>query len=164
MPLKTQSVEEPALNLTPMIDIVFLLIIFFMVGSEFTKKRAEAEVLLNVQLPTGSDVQPLSRPPDPIVIDVPKEGRLAVHGGPQNARGTRLDLEQLKAFLAEAKQIDAARKFAKRTVIVRGEGEGEYQRVYDVMNACKLAKFQSVGLAGRPSKTTSQGPNPAEKR
>ncbi|MFM7920611.1 MAG: ExbD/TolR family protein, partial [Planctomycetaceae bacterium] len=31
MPLKTENLEDPALNLTPMIDVVFLLIIFFMV-------------------------------------------------------------------------------------------------------------------------------------
>ena len=36
MPLKgAEATEEPALNLTPMIDIVFLLIIFFMVGAQF---------------------------------------------------------------------------------------------------------------------------------
>lgn len=37
MPIKTDSLEEPQLNLTPMIDVVFLLIIFFMVGARFTE-------------------------------------------------------------------------------------------------------------------------------
>ena len=36
MPLKTEEIEEPVLNLTPMIDIVLLLIIFFMVGTKFS--------------------------------------------------------------------------------------------------------------------------------
>jgi len=35
MPLKTQQDEQPTLNLTPMIDVVFLLIIFFMVATKF---------------------------------------------------------------------------------------------------------------------------------
>lgn len=164
MPLKTQVIEEPGLNLTPMIDIVFLLIIFFMVGSEFTKKEAEAEVVLNVQLPTGTDIRPMSPGPDPIVIDVPKDGPLAVRGGPQNARDARLTLKQLPAFLAEAKRRDTENKFRGRAVIVRGEGAGEYQRVYDVMNLCKRANFQSVGLAGRPSKSFTEGSKPAGKR
>ena len=162
MPLKTQTVEEPALNLTPMIDIVFLLIIFFMVGSEFTKKKAEAEPGLRLELPIGSDIRAMSRGPDPIVIDVPQEGLLAVRGGPQNARGSRMNLEQLKVFLAEAKRLDLENKFNGRAVIVRGEGAGKYQRVYDVMNECKSAKFQSVGLAGRPSK--SDGSKPAKRQ
>ena len=37
MPLKTHQDEQPTLNLTPMIDIVFLLIIFFMVGTKFAE-------------------------------------------------------------------------------------------------------------------------------
>ena len=48
MPLKTETVEEPTLNLTPMIDIVFLLIIFFMVGTQF----AQMENQYDIQLPT----------------------------------------------------------------------------------------------------------------
>jgi len=155
MPLKTQTVEEPVLNLTPMIDIVFLLIIFFMVGSEFTKKTAEAEVVLEVQLPTVSDVQPLSPPPDPIVIDVPETGKMAVRGGPQNARGVPCDMAGLRAFLAEAKRIDEDREFNKRAVIIRGEGEGKYQRVIDVMHACQKAGYTSAGLAGRPTRNAS---------
>ena len=44
MPIKLNSAEEPTLNLTPMIDIVFLLIIFFMVGTKFTEIEQELEV------------------------------------------------------------------------------------------------------------------------
>jgi biopolymer transport protein ExbD len=41
MPLRTESLDEPSLNLTPMIDIVFLLIIFFMVGTPVFRNRTE---------------------------------------------------------------------------------------------------------------------------
>ena len=50
MPLKTQSDEQPSLNLTPMIDIVFLLIIFFMVGTKFTE-LSDAEHELDIDVP-----------------------------------------------------------------------------------------------------------------
>ena len=46
MPLKTHLDEQPSLNLTPMIDIVFLLIIFFMVGTKFTE--LERKIALEV--------------------------------------------------------------------------------------------------------------------
>jgi len=151
MPLKTQTVEEPHLNLTPMIDIVFLLIIFLMVGFQFTKN--DAEVVLDVQLPTVSDVQPLSRMPDPIVIDVPRSGPMSIRGGAQNAAVREVTLAELREFLAESKRLDAERDFDKRAVIIRGEGDGKYQRIVDVMDACKQAAFATVSLAGRPTPT-----------
>ncbi len=60
MPLKTGTVEEPKLDLTPMIDIVFLLIIFFMVGTQFT----EMERQYDIKLPTVTDAKPLTNLPD----------------------------------------------------------------------------------------------------
>ena len=62
MPLKTDTIEEPNLNLTPMIDIVFLLIIFFMVGTRFT----EMERQYDIRLPTVSEALPLTNLPDEI--------------------------------------------------------------------------------------------------
>ena len=50
MPLKTQQDEVPTLNLTPMIDVLFLLIIFFMAGTKFT----DWESRLNLKLPQVS--------------------------------------------------------------------------------------------------------------
>jgi biopolymer transport protein ExbD len=51
MPLKTHVDEQPTLNLTPMIDIVFLLIIFFMVGTKFT----ELERKMALEVPQVGD-------------------------------------------------------------------------------------------------------------
>lgn len=151
MPLKTQAIEEPALNLTPMIDIVFLLIIFFMVGSEFTKPKAEAEVLLNVQLPSVNDVPALSRAPDPILIGVPVKGKMEVRGGPQNASGLLVDLAGLRKFLAKAKQIDAKREFHKRAVIIRPDGRGAIQRSVNAWHAANKAGFNAVQVAAKPT-------------
>ncbi|MCA9079282.1 MAG: biopolymer transporter ExbD, partial [Planctomycetaceae bacterium] len=70
MPLKTQAMEEPALNLTPMIDIVLLLVIFFLVGTQFTQAERQYEI----DLPTVSDAQPLTALPDEIVVNVGRDG------------------------------------------------------------------------------------------
>lgn len=51
MPLKTHTDEQPSLNLTSMIDVVFLLIIFFMVGTKFT----ELERKIGLQVPEVND-------------------------------------------------------------------------------------------------------------
>ena len=76
MPLKTDTLEEPVLNLTPMIDVVFLLIIFFMVGARFTEEAHDQQY--DVELPTASAVQTMSRAPDPLVITVYRSGRISI--------------------------------------------------------------------------------------
>ena len=60
MPLKTQIEEMPNLNMTSMIDIVFLLIIFFMVGTKF----AENERKIALEVPRVSDRGTLTSAPD----------------------------------------------------------------------------------------------------
>ena len=123
MPLKTAAIEEPDLNLTPMIDIVFLLIIFFMVGTRFTELEREFEV----QLPAVSDAQPLTSLPDEIVVNIPKSGILLVDGKQRSLAELETDL------------IAARKRYADQTVVVRADGDGRYQNVADVLAVCQKA-------------------------
>jgi biopolymer transport protein ExbD len=130
MPLKAPPLEDPALNLTPMIDVVFNLIIFFMVCTQF----AEQERQYDVELPTVAQAQPLTSQPDQIVINVYGDGRIVVHGSP-------LTLPEL---LAELKQARA--RFADQAVLIRGEGQGLYQRITDVLETCHRAQIRNFSL------------------
>lgn len=133
MPLKTDSIEEPNLNLTPMIDIVFLLVIFFMVGARFS----EIERRLDVKLPTVSDVEALSQTPDALVVNVLEDGVIEFDG-------EQCDVEQLETLLAAARE-----NFEEQSVLVRGDREGRYQYVMDVLAACNRAGIQRISLANR---------------
>ena len=133
MPLKTDTIEEPHLNLTPMIDIVFLLIIFFMVGTEFT----ELERQYDIKLPTVSDVQPITGRPDELVINVKSDGQVTVNGQERT-------LPQLEEELTRAKK-----SYADQAVVVRGEGEGRYQTVVDVLAICNRVNISVISLAWR---------------
>ena len=55
----TSGEEEASLNMTPLIDMVFLLLIFFLVATTF----AQEERKLDIQLPATATIQPLSAPP-----------------------------------------------------------------------------------------------------
>jgi biopolymer transport protein ExbD len=131
MPLKAAALEEPQMNLTPMLDVVFNLIIFFMVGTRF----ADMERQFDVNLPKVSDAQPLTSLPDEIIVNVYGDGRIRV--GKQT-----LSLEELATDLRAARD-----RYADQAVLVRGEGEGPYQIVMDVLSVCQQAGITNTALA-----------------
>ena len=137
MPLRTDSLEEPQLNLTPMIDIVFLLIIFFMVGTRFS----EIEQQYDIELPTASTVTPMTSRPDAIVLNVARTGVVTVSG-------TKVTLTELQ------QRLETARKaYAEQAVLIRGDGEGMYQSIVDVMDICHKAQIHRFSLAFQPAGT-----------
>lgn len=137
MPLKTQEVEEPGLNLTPMIDIVLLLVIFFMVGTQFTEHESKYEIVL----PTVSDAQPLTALPDELVVDVTNDGVIYF----QDKIKTIQELEQeLRA---------AHERYADQAVIIRGDGTGPYQYVMTILNVCMKAGIHNIQLANQIEET-----------
>ena len=133
MPLKTGTVEEPKLDLTPMIDIVFLLIIFFMVGTQFT----EMERQYDIQLPTVTDAKPLTNLPDDIIVNVQQNGDITVNGEKKN-------LTELESTLATARE-----NFPGQSVVIRGDSTGPYQNVMNILEVCHRVKIRSVSLANR---------------
>jgi len=134
MPLRTGSLEEPQLNLTPMVDIVFLLIIFFMVGTRFT----EIEQQYSIRLPTASSLPSVTREPDPLIVNVSRTGEFAVNG-------EKVTLSTLQEQLQEAQQA-----YADQAVLIRGDGDGQYQAVIDVMNLCHQTGIRKFSLAFQP--------------
>ena len=76
MPLKIQHDEAPALNLTSMIDVLFLLIIFFMVATKFDELERNIEVAVPEVAQSGDD----DSPPEPIIVTVQSDGTLAIGG------------------------------------------------------------------------------------
>lgn len=134
MPLRSADpADEPTLNLTPMIDVVFLLIIFFMIGTQFVQRERQ----FDVQLPTVSDAQPLTSRPDEIVVNVATAGRVVV-------RDQELDLEALRQMLDTARQ-----NYPDQAVVVRGSGPDPYQHVMDVLTVCHQAKISHLSLASQ---------------
>src|SRR4029077_10467710 len=87
MPLKVEPLEEPYLNMTPLVDVFLNLLIFFMLGTRF----AEEERQFDIQLPNVSHAQPLTAPPDEIIVNVFADGHVVVNQ--QNLSAT--DLEAL---------------------------------------------------------------------
>jgi biopolymer transport protein ExbD len=134
MPLKTHMDEQPTLNLTPMIDIVFLLIIFFMVGTKFT----ELERKIGLQVPEVTDHGALTAAPEKRVVNVYRDGTITLDR-------ESVTLDELKSRLAAARE-----QYEDLGVLIRGDGEGPYQNVANVFNACKRAGIGQLAISVRP--------------
>lgn len=140
MSLRHPPEELPSLNLTPMIDVVFLLIIFFMLATKFT----EIERKLELRIPEVAYREMLVRPPDPKVITVYRDGSIAFEK-------RLVSVEELKASLKAARA-----EFPKIAVLIRGDMEAHFQQIAEVLSACKEAEISQVSVAVRPAETASQ--------
>jgi biopolymer transport protein ExbD len=112
------------LEMTPMIDIVFLLMIFFLVAS----KLDEADRAIDVVLPQAAAAKPLTTRPREFVINIDRTGNYFA-----GARPVRL--EELKDLLVQT----AADNPARQTVIVRADEEVAHKFVVAAMDACVQA-------------------------
>jgi biopolymer transport protein ExbD len=132
MPLKTLQDEQPALNMTPMIDVIFQLIIFFMVGTSFT----QAEHRLDLRIPAVSDaLRPATAAPDKRVVNVYQDGRVFLDSQP-------VTLEQLTAQLSAARS-----QYKDLGVTLRGDGELSLQRTAEVLQAVRKSGVAEMGIA-----------------
>jgi biopolymer transport protein ExbD len=133
MPLKTQQDEPPQLNLTPMIDVLFLLIMFFMVASNFS----DLERNIEVQVPQVTSAGDAISPPQPRVVNVFADGRMDLDG-------RTVSLSELTTRLAAS--VSASND---QTVVVRGDAACPFQHVASALGACRAAKISDLGITVR---------------
>jgi len=133
MPLKTNQDELPSMNLTSMVDVLFLLIIFFMVGAQFT----DQEQNIDLQVPEVSEAGALTAAPDKRIVNVDRSGRISLDR-------SEITLSELTSRLTAAR-----REYSELGVVVRGDGEVELQNVADVLSACRAAGINDMGISVR---------------
>ena len=133
MRLGRRAPEEPQLNLTSLIDVVFLLLIFFMVTTTFVKNSG-----LQIRLPeAGSEVAPAAEENLEVIVDA--NNRIIVRGAPVTSdAGLR---QQLRA---------AAGDNFKQPLRIRADGRASHQAVVRVMDAAAALGFAQVDIATQP--------------
>ena len=141
MPLKASTKEElPAVNLTPMIDVVFLLIVFFMVGTQFS----DSEEQIAVNLPGVGKVNAMISAPERREIVVAADGSAFLDGRP-------VSVEQLRSMLVEMRD-----RYPDLAVAVRADADakhGSVVAVYFAINQAGVTNMSVLGtrVAGQPS-------------
>ena len=135
MPLKTHLDDEPVLNLTAMLDIMFLLIIFFMLGTKFVE---DEERSLKFKVPKVVDrAGVLTSAPAKKIVNVNRDGEVTLDQ-------KSVTLPDLTAVLTKARK-----EYPELGVLVRGDARLDLQRVTEVLNACKQAGVKDLGITVR---------------
>ncbi len=123
------------LNLTPMIDVVFLLLIFFTIATRFESDERE----LSVVLPEASEAAPMTRKVKDLTINVDAKGQIVI-------QGETVTLDELRDRLRQA----ATNNPGRQRVIVYGDHRVPYQYVADVFNLCAATGCEAVPAAQEP--------------
>jgi biopolymer transport protein ExbD len=134
--IKRSTVAE-TLSLTPLIDVVFLLLIFFLVTSEFE----EEERRLNIVLPSATSASPMTGKPREIVIDIDAEGQIFLSGQVTN-------IDELEQLLIVA----VAKNPTNQTAVIRADRDTPFQPVVSVMDVCNRSGVTDYSV------TTQEGP------
>ena len=124
-----KGVALSSLSMTPLIDIVFLLLIFFLVTTRFEEEDHELEVML----PTASEAKPLVVKPKEIFININQEGVYFI-------ANASVDLEQMENILAQADVNNPS----GQTVVIRADRRCEWDKVVAAINACQRAGIHDI--------------------
>ncbi|MCJ8330271.1 MAG: biopolymer transporter ExbD [Lentisphaeria bacterium] len=133
MKFSREEDEDLKVNMDPMIDCVFLLIIFFLVTTSFIKLEQD----LSINLPTMSKKLKVEKPPSaPIVVNVRHlpGGKAYYH-----VNNEKVSLGSLAIQLSQAKMRDK-----EQAVVIRGDKNVKWDQVAAVMASCSTAGITKV--------------------
>jgi biopolymer transport protein ExbD len=116
--------------MTPMIDMVFLLLIFFLVATTFQQEERE----MQIALPEAATAGPISTALREIIINVAEDGRLIVSGAEMEAAALQTMIEEAVAENPDQK------------VTIRGDRAALYESIVRPLDICKAAGIQEPYL------------------
>ncbi len=126
--------ELPHINMTPMVDVVLCLLVFFMAATRLYEWDENEFV---VSVPEVTEAGPMTAAPDDLTLTVVRPGLVAV--GQVNH-----DLSSLERVLRQAHA-----RYADQGVVIRGDATLAYQDLADVLSACDAAGIRNVRLPVR---------------
>jgi len=123
--------SEDAIQLAPLIDIVFLTLVFFMTTAVYTSIESE----IDIALPTASSAITSERTRGEIIINLRDDGQIILNN-------RELSIPELQDVLNRV-----AENFPGGAVIVRGDREAQLGRAIAILNCCRNADIQNVSFA-----------------
>ena len=141
MKLKRKDNVKAEVDMTPMIDCVFLLLVFFMVSTTFNKQEAD----ISFALPGTAEQSDAVEIPDEQIIQITEAGNVFLNDLEYDAPADTDMPELVKTLILFRQTAEANRVPAMITIAP--EDNVKQQRVVDVLNACTAAKIANVTFA-----------------
>ncbi|MFM1996719.1 MAG: hypothetical protein RLZZ111_1106 [Planctomycetota bacterium] len=141
MPKRASDPSSTDIDMTPMIDMTFQLITFFM----FVMNFSEAEQDDRIQLPLSQLAKPVDGPVEkPITLQLTSKGSVIY-------AGELIGLQDVGGFLDREKSvmIDAGREPTAATVIVRADGSSKTGDVQEIIKICQEKGFEKFALRAK---------------
>lgn len=131
MNFRRRQPDLPAFQFTAMIDVVFLLLCFFITTSVFSQWEMEVDVVL----PTAQSAKMPDRLPGEVIINLARDGRITIN-----------QQELSKADLAD-RLARLARFFPGQSVVIRADRQTAYEQLVAVIDTCRLADIWNISFA-----------------
>ena len=132
MNLRSRAIpQHPGIQLAPLVDVLLLLLIFFLL----TWNAARNENELDVKIPKASSAKERSEPIGDVIGNVKADGNVIVNRRP-------LTSQELADLLKGLVQLSA-----EQAVVIRGDEAGAYNNIVNVLNICTEAGVTNVAFA-----------------
>jgi biopolymer transport protein ExbD len=131
--VKAQSTQNSEINITPLVDVVLVLLIIFMVVTPLLEKDIEVRVpdIENKNEP------PPEVPPDQLVVSISKEGDLAINAEKVSAA----------EYVERLKRMINAKPRGERLVFFTADDETNYAKLVTALDNARLAGAETLGMA-----------------
>ncbi len=134
--------ESVGFQIAPMIDVVFLLLFFFMTSQLFSQWEAE----IDLKLPSAETAEQRPRAHGEIILNVLSDGQITVHGQTLTTEQVRDLLERLVA------------QYPGQPVLIRADEAVAYRHIVRVMDLCRMTDVWNLGFAVLPAAESTSGP------
>ena len=123
--------KAPALAMTSMLDVIFLLLCFFVTVSVFSQWESE----IAISLPSAKTADEPGRLPGESIVNLDKEGSVKVNG-------TVMSLDDLESRLGRISKF-----YPGQQVIIRADKDSRYENLVKVIDACRAGNVWNFSLA-----------------
>lgn len=134
---KEFKADVPGFQLAPMIDVVFLLLCFFVASQIFS----QWEMSIDIQLPTAETGTAPDRLPGEIIINVFEDGQLVVNQEALTGKELTVLLERI------------VKLFPGQPVLIRADASTDYEHVIRVLDLCRRVDIWNISFATTVSDT-----------